>query len=64
MLLYDPASGWRFGFPKPYEPLPGESLKETLIRDGYPEKDAQMIEDGRLWCRFIGPSEEIFEATS
>ena len=25
--IYDPPEGWRWGFPKPYRPLPGEDLK-------------------------------------
>ena len=36
-VLYDPPSGWMYGFPKEYKPLENESLEETLIRDGYPE---------------------------
>ncbi len=36
VLMYDPPGGWKFGFPRPYKPLPGETLKETLIRNGYP----------------------------
>lgn len=36
---YDPDSGWRYGFPKKYEPLPGETLEQTLLRDGYPQKE-------------------------
>lgn len=35
---YDPPEGWRYGFPKAYAPLEGESLEDTLRRDGYPEK--------------------------
>lgn len=35
--IYDPPSGWRYGFPKQYSPLPDEELSETLIRDGYPK---------------------------
>jgi hypothetical protein len=35
---YDPPEGWMYGFPKPYRPLPGESLTDTLRRDGYPEE--------------------------
>lgn len=40
MLVYDPPSGWMHGFPKEYRPLKGETLKETLIRDGYPPEEA------------------------
>jgi len=56
-LLYDPPSGWLYGFPKPYRPLPGESIEETLRRDGYPEKEILSIKrpDGSLiGVRFIG----------
>lgn len=60
MVIYDPPTGWAYGFPRPYEPLPGESLKDTLIRDGYPEKDAEM---GAKYCRFIGHLDEIKKAT-
>lgn len=60
-LIYDPPSGWMFGFPKPYIPLKGESLEDTLRRDGYPEKMLNSIrrEDGSLCgVRFLGKTEE------
>jgi hypothetical protein len=47
---YDPPEGWRYGFPKPYRPLPGESLAATLRRDGYPEKLIPLALDyTRFW---------------
>jgi hypothetical protein len=52
--LYDPPEGWKYGFPKPYLPLEGESLEETLIRDGYPRNMAYEL-GGH--CRFLGPVE-------
>lgn len=50
-VMYDPPSGWQFGFPKVYRPLPGETLEDTLRRDGYPERElAQgMAEHVRFW---------------
>lgn len=36
--FYDPPSGWQYGFPKEYKPLPGETFEETLVRDGYPKR--------------------------
>lgn len=51
-LLYDPPSGWRYGFPKPYKPLPNESLAATLLRDGYPQREID--NGGARYCRFIG----------
>lgn len=50
--MYDPPDGWRYGFPKVYQPLPNETLAETLVRDGYPARDATF---GATFCRFIGP---------
>ena len=43
MKVYDPPSGWKYGFPKPYQPKEGESLAETLLRDGYPAKELESI---------------------
>jgi len=56
MLLYDPPSGWMYGFPKPYQPREGESLKDTLIRDGMP---ADLPEHYYTHVRFIGDLEEL-----
>jgi hypothetical protein len=56
-LIYDPPSGWMYGFPKPYQPLEGETLEQTLLRDGYPQKE---IDIGMAnYVRFIGPEEEL-----
>jgi hypothetical protein len=51
MTIYDPPSGWRYGFPRPYKPLPEETIEQTLLRDGYPQKE---VDDGgakhvRFW---------------
>jgi hypothetical protein len=57
MLFYDPPSGWMYGFPKPYKPLDGESLTETLLRDGYPQKEID--NGGAKHVRFIGVRDEL-----
>ena len=48
--IYDPPSGWRYGFPKVYDPLPGETLEQTLLRDGYPQTEIDA--GGAKHCRF------------
>lgn len=58
MLLYDPPNGWMYGFPRPYKPLKSEKVMDTLIRDGYPKKDAEF---GAKHCRFIGDIKELRE---
>lgn len=50
-LMYDPPFGWQFGFPKPYRPLDGETLRDTLTRDGYPSGPA--YESSEKYCRFF-----------
>ena len=49
MRIYDPPAGWCYGFPRPYLPKSGESLADTLRRDGYPE---EMIEQALKHTRF------------
>jgi hypothetical protein len=49
ITIYDPPSGWMFGFPRQYNPLPGETVEQTLIRDGYPKKEAEWAGG---YCRF------------
>lgn len=56
-LMYDPPSGWRYGFPRPYLPQPGEALADTLLRDGYPQREVD--NGGAKHCRFIGSKEDI-----
>lgn len=35
----DPPSGWRYGFPKPYDFQKDGTMAEFLLKNGYPEKD-------------------------
>jgi hypothetical protein len=56
-LMYDPPSGWMYGFPRPYQPLEGETLEQTLLRDGYPQR---MLDQGcGRHVRFFGSKAEI-----
>lgn len=48
---YDPPSGWKYGFPKLYEPSnPLEPLAYTLRRDGYPADQCEFAaKHTRFW---------------
>jgi hypothetical protein len=49
VTIYDPPSGWRYGFPKQFLPE-GLSVAATLVRDGYPKKDAEWAaQHTRYW---------------
>lgn len=50
-LLYYPPDGWKYDFPKSYLPLPGETMEQTLIRDGYPEEKAASAAEHTDICR-------------
>ena len=51
VTIYDPPGGWRWGFPREYKPLPGETLEDTLLRDHYPAKEIElgMAKYVRFW---------------
>lgn len=49
-MLVDPPGGWRYGFPKLYDPLPDEDFKSWLIRRGYPRETADFAANwSRMW---------------
>lgn len=60
-LLYDPPSGWKYGFPKPYpheDPFERRiDLRSQLIKDGYPQSEIDSLGDN-LYVRFIGGENE------
>jgi hypothetical protein len=38
-LWVDPPSGWRYGFPKLWDPEVNENCLEWLVAEGYPQKE-------------------------
>jgi hypothetical protein len=59
MKYYDPPEGWRWGFPKPYRPLPEETFEQTLTRDGYP---ARLMALATMATRFWETEEDGVDA--
>jgi hypothetical protein len=55
MRWIDPPSGWKYGLPKPYDPVLGQSIDEWLLANGYPQSEIdQWLGDGppcRVWSR-------------
>jgi hypothetical protein len=49
--LLDPPGGWRFGFPLEFDPDPGESLRDWMVRKGYPVEN---VDFAMKWLRVIG----------
>jgi hypothetical protein len=58
MLLIDPPSGWKFGFPKPYDNPENKPIEEWLVNNGYPA--SEFNKEGKCYyCRFLGEREEL-----
>lgn len=52
ILVIDPPSGWKYGFPKPVpkDHHKAEVLSAWLIEQGYPEKDIEVaLKYSRYW---------------
>lgn len=55
VLIIDPPSGWRYGFPKilPQELVGNtEALSKWLVSNGYPKEDIELaLQYSRYWER-------------
>lgn len=50
VLMVDPPSGWRYGFPAEYDEEKHGSLLNLLQSHGYPEKDIEFaLRNMRMW---------------
>ena len=59
--MIDPPEGWKYGFPMEYTPLEGETMKEFVVRNGYPQALLN-IYNNSFYCRFYwqeGPNEIV-----
>lgn len=53
--MIDPPSGWKYGFPKPYDEETDGPIEEFLINSGYPKKDLDFaIQNMRGWSMAEG----------
>jgi hypothetical protein len=53
-LMIDPPSGWKYGFPKPYDQKKDGHLKTFLKKNGYPTKDIDFaLENCRMFYEEI-----------
>lgn len=50
-VYVDPPGGWKYGFPKIYDPTCGITCREWLINNGYPAKILEELGDA-FYCRF------------
>lgn len=50
----DPPSGWRYGFPRLYDPAKDGPMRAWLVKHGYPKA----LADKGLNCTFTATEEE------
>jgi hypothetical protein len=55
VMIYDPPSGWKYGFPKAVpENLEEGGFKQWILDQGYPEKDIDLaLKYGRTWYEYL-----------
>lgn len=51
----DPPSGWKYGFPRLYDPAKDGPMRLWLIKNGYPKT----LADKNLPCTFTAKSEDV-----
>lgn len=51
MRWIDPPSGWKYGFPKPFEPAPEQEIDDWLIKNGYPQSEINLWLGRAIPCR-------------
>ena len=56
----DPPSGWRYGFPKLYDPAKDGPMREWMIAHGYPKA----LADQGLNCTFTAATQEEGDANA
>lgn len=44
-LYIDPPSGWKYGFPKIYNPATDGKVMDWLVENGYPQKEIDSCGD-------------------
>jgi len=57
-IMVDPPGGWKYGFPKLYDPPKEEgTMYDWLVREGYPQSEIDKY-DSQFYCSFWYPEEE------
>ena len=52
VLMIDPPSGWRYGFPMPIDPIESKGrVLEWLVEQGYPQKEIDAYGE-YFYCRY------------
>lgn len=52
VLMIDPPSGWKYGFPKPLpENIEDKEIMRWLIENGYPQWEIDSMRD-HFYCRY------------
>ena len=57
MRWIDPPSGWKYGFPKPFDADPGQAVEDWLLGNGYPQSEIDQWHGRGVPCRIWGEPE-------
>jgi len=51
MRWIDPPAGADYGFPKPFDPAPGQKIEDWLLANGYPQSEIDIWQGRGVPCR-------------
>ena len=51
VMIIDPPSGWKYGFPKELPDSKPEDIRKWLVENGYPQKEIDACGD-YFYCRY------------
>ena len=60
VLMCDPPSGWKYGFPKPIPKGVDDDITEWLLSEGYPQREIDACGD-HFYCRYWEVDEDQVE---
>jgi hypothetical protein len=60
--MVDPPSGWKYGFPKKLDEdeLKEMTFEQWLVKNGYPEEDAEFAAKYSRWWKYSEDEDGIF----
>ena len=48
--MIDPPEGWKYGFPREFNPMAGEPVSDWFVRMGYPQHMVEFaMKYSRMW---------------
>ena len=57
-IMVDPPNGWRYGFPKQFNPSRDGNIREWLVANGYPQQEIDSFKSAFTVRSWIVPEDK------